>query len=210
MIANHPAEPVRPGAMGRPVAGVVADVVRRGTDGNATACGTGEVGELALETGWPSMFRGLLGDTAAYRRRFAGRWYLSGDLVRRDAAGIFWFVGRADDMIKTAGHLVSPFEVESVLLEIPGVMEAGVIGIPDEHLGQRVRACIALCPGTTADERLRRRILSVARQRLGPSLAPREIVFTGPMPKNRAGKIVRRELAGIADKPMDKRGHRHE
>jgi acetyl-CoA synthetase len=98
-------------------------------------------------------------------------------------------------MIKTAGHLVSPFEVESVLLEYPDVYEAGVIGVPDALLGQRVRAYICLIPTIIADERLRGRIMAFARQRLGPALAPREIVFTGTMPKNRAGKIIRRELA---------------
>jgi acetyl-CoA synthetase len=97
-------------------------------------------------------------------------------------------------MIKTAGHLVSPFEVESVLLEYPDVYEAGVIGMPDALLGQRVRAYICLLPTIIADEHLRGRIMAFARQRLGPALAPREIVFTGTMPKNRAGKIIRRKL----------------
>jgi acetyl-CoA synthetase len=199
MIANHPGEAVQPGAMGRPVDGVLADVLHPSVAGGAAAvCGSGEVGELALAAGWPSMFRRLLGDADAYRRRFAGKWYLSGDLVRRDDNGMFWFVGRADDMIKTAGHLVSPFEVESVLLEYPDVYEAGVIGVPDELLGQRVRAYISLHPGIDADERLRGRIMAFARQRLGPALAPREIEFAGSMPKNQAGKIVRKELGNHA------------
>ena len=199
MIANHPDDPVQPGAMGRPVKGISADVVRTATGGGITSCPNGEVGELALAAGWPSMFRRLLGDADAYGRRFAGKWYLSGDLVRRDGDGIFWFVGRADDMIKTVGHLVSPFEVESVLLAYPGVVEAGVVGIPDEHLGQRVRACLALGPGITADNHLRNQIMAFARQRLGPALAPREIRFTNAIPKNRAGKIVRRKLAETPD-----------
>jgi acetyl-CoA synthetase len=199
MIANHPGEAVHPGAMGRPVNGILAAVLRPGgAGGTPEACDTGEVGELALATGWPSMFRGLLGDADAYRRRFAGRWYLSGDLVRRETDGLFWFVGRADDMIKTAGHLVSPFEVESVLLEYPDVYEAGVVGLADELLGQRVKAYLTLHPGIGADENLRTRIMAFARQRLGPALAPREIEFTEAMPKNRAGKIVRKELANRA------------
>jgi acetyl-CoA synthetase len=195
MIANHPAEAVRPGAMGRPVEGIRAEVLRRATAGDAAEfCDAGEVGELALAAGWPSMFRDLIGDAGAYRRRFIGKWYLSGDLVRRDADGRFWFAGRADDMIKSAGHLVSPFEVESALLEYPGVYEAGVVGVPDELLGQRVRAYLSLRPGITADERLCSRIIAYARQRLGPALAPREIVFAPAMPKNQAGKILRKEL----------------
>lgn len=199
MIANHSGEPVHPGAMGRPVDGINAEPVQTTADGEVTRCCTGETGELAIATAWPSMFRGLLGDTDAYSQRFVGQWYLSGDLVRRDADGIIWFVGRADDMIKTAGHLVSPFEVESVLLAYPGVEEAGVVGVPDDHLGQRVLAYIALTPGIGANDRLSRQIIAFARQRLGPALAPREIRFTDAMPKNRAGKIVRRELAKSSD-----------
>jgi len=201
MIANHSAEPVHPGAMGRPVDGIIAESVQTTADGQATRCATGEIGELAIATAWPSMFRGLLGDTDAYGQRFIGQWYLSGDLVRRDDDGIIWFVGRSDDMIKTAGHLVSPFEVESVLLAYPGVAEAGVVGIPDDHLGQRVLAYIALTPGIGANDRLSSQIMAFARQRLGPALAPREIRFTDAMPKNRAGKIVRRKLAKLSDAP---------
>ena len=198
MIANHPAEAVEAGAMGRPVEGIRTAVLRRTAAGNAVeSCDDGEVGELALAAGWPSMFRGLFGDAAAYRRRFVGNWYLSGDLVRRDVEGRFWFVGRADDMIKTAGHLVSPFEVESVLLEDPAVYEAGVVGVPDERLGQRVRAYLSLHPGVKADERLQARIIAHARRRLGPALAPREVVFTPAMPKNQAGKILRKELVNL-------------
>ncbi|BBO90597.1 AMP-binding protein [Desulfosarcina ovata] len=197
MIANHPDQPVRPGAMGRPVRGIRAAVVRPAAAGGPTVeiCGIGETGELALAAGWPSMFRRLLGDTGAYGRRFAGPWYLSGDLVRCDVEGLFWFLGRADDMIKTAGHMVSPFEVESVLLEYPGVSDAGVVGVPDMHLGQRVRAYLCLATDIPADENLRGRIMAFARKRLGPALAPREIVFIETMPKNQAGKILRRELA---------------
>ncbi len=196
MIANGPHVAPRPGAMGSPVDGIQAAVLHRTGPGNGIApCGPGQVGELAFSAGWPSMFRGLIGDGEHYRRRFVDSWYLSGDLARCDADGTFWFVGRVDDMIKTAGHLVSPFEVESVLLEYPDVYEAGVVGIPDNHLGQRVRAYISLHPGVAASEALRGRIMAFARQRLGSALAPREIVFTAAMPKNQAGKIVRRWLA---------------
>lgn len=199
MIANHAGDMVRAGAMGRAVTGILAEVLRPSTAGGGVEpCDTGEVGELGLAAGWPSMFRRLLGDAAAFQRRFSGKWYLSGDLVRRDHDGIFWFVGRADDMIKTAGHLVSPFEVESVLLEYPDVTEAGVVGVADELLGQRVKAYLSLHAGVNADERLRDRIIAFARQRLGPALAPREIAFTEVMPKNQAGKILRKELGGRA------------
>ena len=94
----------------------------------------------------------IVHDEERYRRCFAGGWYLTGDLARRDEDGYFWFVGRADDVIKSAGHLIGPFEVESVLLEHPAVAEAGAIGKPDPVVGEVVKAFIALKPGFVADE----------------------------------------------------------
>ena len=122
----------------------------------------------------------------------------SGDLARRDADGWFWFVGRADDVIKSAGHLIGPFEVESVLMEHPAVAEAGVIGIPDPLLGERIKAFVALKPGISREpadlDVLRREISAHARRRLGPAVAPREIAFDDNLPKTRSGKIMRRLL----------------
>src|SRR5690606_10982272 len=115
----------------------------------------GEEGELALKRGWPSMLRGYLNDEARYRKCFAGDWYLSGDLVRCDADGYFWFVGRSDDVIKSAGHLIGPFEVESALMEHPAVAEAGVIGKPDEIAGEVVKAFVSLKKGFEPGEALR-------------------------------------------------------
>ena len=200
VIATHAAEPVCPGAMGRAVDGILAEVRRPDGEGSGEVAGdaAGEVGELVLAAGWPSMFRHLIGNPDAYRKRFTDGWYRSGDLVRRDRDGIYWFVGRIDDMIKTAGHMVSPFEVESVLLAHPAVSEAAVVGLPDPHIGQRVTAHLCLRPGAAPCAALRGRIMAFARQRLGPALAPREIVFTRSLPKNQAGKIVRRELIGSA------------
>ena len=106
-------------------------------------------GELALRPGWPSMFRGYLHDDERYAACFAGGWYLTGDLARRDADGYFWFVGRADDVIKSAGHLIGPFEVESALMEHPAVAEAGVIGKPDPVAGEVVKAFVTLRPGSS-------------------------------------------------------------
>ena len=140
MIANYRSMDIRPGSMGRPLPGIEAAVARRDEDDKPVLApdGTlelveepGEQGELVLRPGWPSMFRGYLGEEERYRKCFAGGWYLTGDLVRRDADGYFWFVGRGDDVIKSAGHLIGPFEVESALLEHPAVAEAGVIGKPD-------------------------------------------------------------------------------
>ncbi|TAK54001.1 MAG: acetate--CoA ligase, partial [Gammaproteobacteria bacterium] len=195
MIANFAAMDIRPGSMGRPLPGIEAAIVRREADGGVTVLEAPEQqGELALRAGWPSMFRGYLHEDERYRKCFAGGWYLSGDLARRDADGYFWFVGRADDVIKSAGHLIGPFEVESALMEHPAVAEAGVIGIPDPIAGEAVKAFVALKPGHEPSEELRRDILALARRRLGPAVAPRAIDFRPGLPKTRSGKIMRRLL----------------
>jgi acetyl-CoA synthetase len=140
------------------------------------------------------MFRGYLHDEKRYADCFADGWYLTGDLARIDDDGYFWFVGRADDVIKSAGHLIGPFEVESVLMEHPAVAEAGVIGRPDPLVGEVVKAFVALKPDYTPDETLRRDLLAHARKRLGATVAPKEIAFQQDLPKTRSGKIVRRLL----------------
>ena len=127
---------------------------------------------------------------------FAGGYYLTGDLVRRDKDGYCWFVGRADDVIKSSGHLIGPFEVESVLMEHPAVAEAGVIGKPDPVAFEVVKAFVALKPGFEASDALCRELLAHARTRLGAAVAPKEIDFTSNLPKNRAGKIMRRAAEG--------------
>jgi acetyl-CoA synthetase len=140
------------------------------------------------------MFRGYLGDEERYRKSFAGGFYLTGDLARRDADGYYWFVGRADDVIKSSGHLIGPFEVESALLEHEAVAEAGVIGTPDPVAGEVVKAFVTLKPGFSAGEELRRSILARARTRLGAVVAPKAITFVTDVPKTRSGKIMRRLL----------------
>ncbi len=203
MIANTPALDIKPGSMGKPLPGVDAFVVRRRKEGERTVgvelIDAPDVeGELALAAGWPSMFRGYLGNEERYLGCFVdsprGRLYLTEDLVRRDADGYFWFVGRADDVIKSAGHLIGPFEVESALLEHPAVAEAGVIGKPDAVIGETVKAFVALKPGFVASEALRLELLGHARKRLGPAVAPKEIDFTTALPRTRSGKIMRRLL----------------
>jgi acetyl-CoA synthetase len=195
MIANFPALDVRPGSMGMPVPGIEAAIVRHDADGSVTVLEQhGVQGELALRAGWPSMFREYLNEAERYAKCFADGWYLSGDLARRDADGYFWFVGRKDDVIKTSGHLIGPFEVESVLMEHPAVAEAGVIGKPDPVALEVVKAFVALRSGYTPGEALRRDILAHARKRLGAVVAPKEIDFQQSLPKTRSGKIMRRLL----------------
>ncbi|WP_310734672.1 acetate--CoA ligase [Azohydromonas caseinilytica] len=195
MIANFAALDIRPGSMGRPLPGITAAIVRRHEDGSVAVLDAPDAeGELALRRGWPSMFRAYLHEEARYARCFAGDWYLSGDLARRDADGYFWFVGRADDMIKSSGHLIGPFEVESALMEHPAVHEAGVIGKPEPTIGELVKAFVALKPGFEASEALRRELLGFARTRLGAAVAPKEIEFSPGLPRTRSGKILRRLL----------------
>jgi len=199
MIANTPAFDIRPGSMGRALPGVEAAIVEHleaeGEPPRVRLLETPDAeGELALRAGWPSMFRGYLNNDARYRKCFAGDWYLTGDLARRDADGWFWFVGRTDDVIKSAGHLIGPFEVESALMEHPAVAEAGVIGKPDPVVGEVVKAFVSLKGGHEPDEALRRDLLAHARKRLGPSVAPREIAFLAALPRTRSGKIMRRLL----------------
>jgi acetyl-CoA synthetase len=203
MIGNMAGTPVRPGAMGRPLPGVQAGLLERGASGRAAVAADGSVrevqapdsvGELALRASWPSMFRGYLHDDERYRRCFADGWYLTGDLARRDADGYYWFVGRADDVIKSAGHLIGPFEVESALLAHPAVVDAGVYGVPDPVMGEVVHARVTLRPGVTWDVALRRELIGFARRRLGAAVAPRAIEPDDQIPKTRSGKIMRRVL----------------
>ena len=195
MIANTPAFDVKPGSMGRPLPGVDACVVRRHDDGTISVIDEPDVeGELALTPGWPSMFRAYINAEERYRDCFVDGLYLTGDLVRRDADGYFWFVGRADDVIKSAGHLIGPFEVENALTDHPAVAEAAVIGVPDPTVGEVVKAFVTLKDGFPADEDTMRSLMAHARRRLGAAVAPKIIEFTDALPHTRSGKIMRRLL----------------
>ncbi|MGE0824841.1 MAG: acetate--CoA ligase [Candidatus Binatia bacterium] len=195
MIANYAAMAIRPGSMGRPLPGIDVAIVQRQTPGTVTVIEEPDrEGELALRPGWPSMFRGYLHEEERYRKCFVDGWYLSGDLARRDANGYFWFVGRADDVIKSSGHLIGPFEVESALMEHPAVAEVGVIGKPDPVAGEIVKAFVALKAAATPSDALRRELLGFARKRLGAVVAPKEIDLVSSVPKTRSGKIMRRLL----------------
>ena len=191
MIANYPSLPIRPGSMGKPFPGIEAAII---DDEFRAIDEPMREGQLALRPGWPSMFRTYWKDEERYQSRFKGGWYLTGDRAKRDADGYYWFVGRDDDVINTAGHLVGPFEVESVLIEHPAVAEAGVIGKPDAVAMEIVKAFVSLKDGFEPTEELRRELIGHARRRLGPGVAPREIDFLPTLPKTRSGKIMRRLL----------------
>ena len=195
MIANFAALDILPGSMGKPLPGITAAIVQRVEGGGIRVIDATDVdGELALKAPWPSMMRGYLHEEERYRKCFVDGWYLTGDLARRDTEGYYWFVSRADDVIKSAGHLIGPFEVESALMEHPAVAEAGVIGIPDAMVGEVVKAFVALNSGFEAGEPLRRDLLGHARKRLGAAVAPKDIAFRTNLPKTRSGKIMRRLL----------------
>jgi acetyl-CoA synthetase len=195
MIANYAAMDIKPGSMGRPLPGVDAAIVQRTRLGGIELIDApDQQGELALKVGWPSMFRSYLHEDRRYRKCFVDGYYLTGDLARRDSDGYYWFVGRTDDVIKSAGHLIGPFEVESVLMEHPAVAEAGVIGKPDPVALEVVKAFVSLKTGFKASEELRLELLGLARKRLGVAVAPREIDFLPALPKTRSGKIMRRLL----------------
>ena len=190
MIANYPIMQIRPGSMGRPFPGINPAII----DDEGREVAPGEEGNLAVKPGWPSMFRTYWHRDELYNSRFQNGWYITGDRARMDADGYFWFVGRADDVINTAGHLVGPFEVESALIEHPAVAEAGVNGKPDPVAMEVVKAFVALKDGFQPDEKLRRELLRFSRDKLGPGVAPREIEFVASLPKTRSGKIMRRLL----------------
>jgi acetyl-CoA synthetase len=206
MVANYAAMPIKPGSMGKPVPGVSAAIVQRLDAGGEPTSDKDEtvacqvlhtpnaVGELALRPGWPSMFRAYLGDRERYEKCFVSGWYLSGDLARQDEEGYIWFVGRGDDVIKSSGHLIGPFEVESVMMEHTAVVEAGVIGRPDPVAGEIVKAFVVLKTGAAPTEEMRLELLGFGRQRLGAAVAPKEIAFVEQLPHTRSGKIMRRLL----------------
>jgi acetyl-CoA synthetase len=195
MIANFASMDIRPGSMGRPLPGIDAAIVEQKENGSVEEIRVpGVQGELALRPGWPSMFRAYWEEPERYKKCFSCGFYLTGDLARRDEDGYFWFIGRKDDVIKTSGHLIGPFEVESVLMEHKAVAESGVIGKPDPMALEVVKAFVVLRKGYEASEDLRRELMAFARTRLGAVVAPKEIEFVESVPRTRSGKIMRRLL----------------
>ena len=195
MVANFAGMDIKPGSMGRPLPGIEVAIVEHTEGGGIRVIGEpGEKGELALKVGWPSMFRGYVKKEELYQKCFADGYYLTGDLVERDEDGYFWFVGRKDDIIKSSGHLIGPFEVESALIEHPAVAEAAVIGKPDPMAMEIVVAFVSLNKGFQESNELKLEIQGFVRKHLGASIAPKEIHFLSNLPKTRSGKIMRRLL----------------
>jgi len=190
VIANYPCMNIKPGSMGKPVPGVRAATVNN----QGQQLKVGEVGNLALKPGWPGMMVKIWRRPKKYQSYFKDSWYLTGDLAYQDKDGYFWFVGRADDVIKTAGERIGPFEVESALVEHPSVAEAAVIGKPDPLRGEIIKAFIALKPGYKKTDQLKNKIAMFVKKHLAGYAYPREIEFIDKLPKTRSGKIMRRYL----------------
>ena len=194
MIANYPSMKVKPGSMGKPLPGIEIAIANV-TDKQLKIITEPNIqGHLILKKGFPSLFRGYLHEEERYKKCFIGKWYLSGDLAKKDADGYYWFIGRADDIIKTSGHMVGPFEVESTLMRHPAVAEAAVIGKPEPTIGELVKAFVVLKTGKLANEETKMDIMGFARKEMGPAVAPKEIEFIENIPKTRSGKILRRLL----------------
>jgi acetyl-CoA synthetase len=194
MIANYPSMPVKPGSMGKPLPGVEIAIAEINDKQLNLITEPNIQGQLVLKRGFPSLFRGYLHEEERYTKCFVDEWYISGDLAKKDADGYFWFIGRADDIIKTSGHMVGPFEVESTLMRHPAVAEAAVIGKPDPIIGELVKAFVVLKSGVAYKEELLADIMGFARKLMGPAVAPKEIEFVESIPKTRSGKILRRLL----------------
>jgi len=190
LITNFPEMPIKPGSMGKPQPGIEAAIV----DENGKVLPQGDEGNLALRPGWPAMMRQIWKNPAKYNEYFRNGWYYTGDTAQVDKDGYYWYVGRADDVIKTAGERVGPFEVESALIEHPAVAEAGVIGKPDQLRGNIIKAFIVLTPGYKDSPQLKEEIQKFVKTKLAGHAFPREIEIVDKLPKTRSGKIMRRLL----------------
>jgi acetyl-CoA synthetase len=190
LIANYPSMPIKLGSMGKPIPGIKVGIV----DDKGNELPVGKEGNLAVIPGWPSMMRDIWGNKERYKSYFKGNWYITGDRAFMDKDGYIWFVGRADDVIKTAGERVGPFEVESALVEHPAIVEAGVIGIPDELRGEIIKAFVVLAKNHKPSEELKEELKQFVKKRLAGHAYPKDIDFVESLPKTKSGKILRRIL----------------
>lgn len=193
MITNRPGLEIRPGSMGKPIEPVNAAIV----NDEGFELGNKEIGNLCLKAGWDSMFIEYLNNKDVYNKKFNNNFYYTGDLAYRDEDGYYWFVGRNDDVINTAGHLISPFEIESALLEIPEIAESAVIAAPDELLYEKVVAYLRLKEGYEWNDDLELKIRIFLSNKLSSIATPQDMIVIGEIPKNKSGKIMRRVLKAM-------------
>lgn len=195
MVANYPGMKIKPGSMGKPFPGIKGTILD--AENYNPIHEIGIIGLIAFRPGWPAMLRTYWNNDETYQTKFKNGWYLTGDRAKIDDEGYFWFVGRDDDVINTAGHLVSPFEVESALLEYEAIAESAVVAKPDEINMEVVKAFVSLKPGYEASEELELKIMNFIRKKLSPLAMPQEIEYMENLPKTRSGKIMRRLLHAI-------------
>ncbi|MGE5406340.1 MAG: AMP-binding protein [Methanosarcina sp.] len=192
MICNSPGMNIKPGSMGKPFPGITACLLD--PELHVPINIPGRMGLMAFKPGWPAQMVTYWNNESKFREKFINGWYITGDRATFDDDGYFWFIGRDDDVINTGGHLVSPFEVESAILEHPAVAESAVVSKPDELMMEVVKAFISLKPGFTSDNNLDLEIMNQIRKKLSPLAMPQEIEFVDKLPKTRSGKIMRRLL----------------
>lgn len=192
MVSNYPGMKIKPGSMGKPFPGITGAVID--AKNYEPVKEPGVIGLLAFRPGWPAMMRTYWKNEETYKGKFKNGWYLPGDRARIDSDGYFWFIGRDDDIINTGGHLVSPFEVESALLEHPAVAESAVVSKPDEINMEVVKAFVTLKTGFSVCDDLELDIMNFIRKRLSSLAMPQEIEYVDTLPKTRSGKIMRRLL----------------
>ncbi|WP_049326510.1 acetate--CoA ligase [Staphylococcus capitis] len=190
MIVNYPTMDIKLGSMGKPLPGIEAAII----DDEGNELPPNRMGNLAIKKGWPSMMHSIWKNPEKFNSYFIGDWYVSGDSAYKDEDGYYWFQGRVDDVIMTAGERVGPFEVESKLVEHEAVTEAGVIGKPDPVRGEIIKAFVALRQGYEPSDDLKEDIRKYVKEGLSAHAAPREIEFKDKLPKTRSGKIMRRVL----------------
>lgn len=196
-IANYPILDIKIGSMGKPVPGLTAAII----DDRGSELPVGKEGNLALKKGWPSMMKTIWHRHVKYESYFIKDWYISGDRAWKDKDGYFWFIGRADDVIKTSGERVGPFEVESALVAHPAVVEAGVIGKPDPLRGEIIKAFVVLKSQYSSHlsdlsyvNNIKEELSQFVKKHLAGHAYPREIEIVDKLPKTRSGKIMRRIL----------------
>jgi acetyl-CoA synthetase len=184
--------PVRPGAMGRPVPGHTVAVI----DSEGNEVPAGQTGQVAVRRPDPVMFLGYWNRAQATEEKFRDDWLLTGDMARRDEDGYLWFVGRADDVITSAGYRIGPGEIEDCLMKHPAVAMAAVVGVPDPVRTEVVKAVIVLRDGLAGSDPLAREIQDFVKTRLAAHEYPRIVEFASELPTTATGKIIRRALRG--------------
>ena len=191
---------VKPGSMGKPFPGMRVAIV----DDEGQELSVGEVGHIAVHSTFPALFKGYLNDAERTARAFRGEWYITGDKGRMDEDGYFWFEGRSDDIIISAGYTIGPFEVEDALVKHPKVAECAVVASPDPERGHIVKAFVILRnPADASDPNLVSELQEHVKNVTAPYKYPRAIEFVDSLPKTTSGKIRRIELRDRENEKQD-------